>query len=72
MGLSKNALLPESDRRYLNVLEYHLKPISHLFSDDNVTDIVINEDSTIFAYALDGTTEQVDAYVDPKSIAAVA
>ena len=72
MGLSKNNLLPESDRRYLNVLEYHLKPISHLFSDGNVTDIVINEDSTIFAYALDGITQQIEAYVDPKSIAAVA
>ena len=62
----------ESEKRYLNVLEYHLKPISHLFSDESITDIVINEDSTVFSYSLDGSVERVDAYVNPSSIAAVA
>ncbi len=61
-----------SDQRYLNVLNYHFKPLLEIFNNPMVTDIEVNPTGLIFTHYLDGTSQQLDTTINGKSISAVA
>lgn len=57
---------------FKNVLDYHFAPILPYFSDPTITDIEVNPDSRIFCHHIDGSEQELDAYLSPESIEAVA
>ncbi len=61
-----------SDQRYLNVLNYHFKPLLEIFNNPMVTDIEVNPNGFVFTHFLDGTSKKLDVTISGKSISAVA
>ena len=62
----------DSEKRYKDVLEYHFSPILKYFNEDSITDIEVNPDGRIFAHHIDGHLEELQSYLPPESIEAVA
>lgn len=60
------------DRRYQDVLEYHLSPVFGIFNDKAVTDIEVNPDESVFVHMIDGTSRRLDIHIAHTSIAAAA
>lgn len=62
-----------NEERYLNVLNYHLKPLISLFNDEEITDIEVNPDSSVFVHTISGFSKEIpDLIIPGSSIAAVA